>query len=410
MNNNIPQVKTVKLLFVAMDEQQQAMFKMAFKMHSTTNYQVIVPDSSEKPELVIVDGDGPSGIAAWHKAKGDYPSSVVVFFSKNPPSVTAPYLSKPIKFDTLFLSLRNLMQGNGVWVAYGGAGGQARPNAMQQQAVQATAAATANANAAAAQQAKPVAPSTPPRASEMTIPRFDPRLGVLGKFRELLTQTKDAVILFENKPILAVFPSSQRVWVPDAQNLQALCRQENPALVVKAISEDSQIQERANATVTSCMWQVAVWTANGRLVHPLNPNTQFHLKYWPNLTRLAPLPESMRLSAFLTKTTVSLNMLYKMMPLDMADILNYIAATYLIDYLTVTQQVAEASTASTTHAQVSTERRPPQQARPAATATASTARPAAARHDDDDDDDYTPPPKKQSGGLLSRLMQKLLNK
>jgi len=31
MNNNIPQVKTVKLMFVAMDEQQQAMFKMAFK-------------------------------------------------------------------------------------------------------------------------------------------------------------------------------------------------------------------------------------------------------------------------------------------------------------------------------------------------------------------------------------------
>nr|UOP04404.1 hypothetical protein LVJ77_08775 [Conchiformibius kuhniae] len=58
MNNNIPQVKTVKLLFVAMDERQQAMFKMAFKMHSTTTYQVIGTDSSERPEMVIVDGDG----------------------------------------------------------------------------------------------------------------------------------------------------------------------------------------------------------------------------------------------------------------------------------------------------------------------------------------------------------------
>ena len=51
MNNNIPQVKTVKLMFVAMDEQQQAMFKMAFKMHSTTNYQVIGADAvDERPE------------------------------------------------------------------------------------------------------------------------------------------------------------------------------------------------------------------------------------------------------------------------------------------------------------------------------------------------------------------------
>ena len=116
MNHDLPRVKTVKLLFVAMDDQQQAMFKMAFKMHNTTNYQVISAGSGEKPELVIVDGDGPSGVAAWQKAKKDYVGSVVVYFSKSPPSVTAPYLAKPIKFDSLFLSLRNLLQGNGVWV------------------------------------------------------------------------------------------------------------------------------------------------------------------------------------------------------------------------------------------------------------------------------------------------------
>lgn len=39
INQKLPQVKTVKLLFVAMEEQQQAMFKMAFKMHNTINYQ-----------------------------------------------------------------------------------------------------------------------------------------------------------------------------------------------------------------------------------------------------------------------------------------------------------------------------------------------------------------------------------
>ena len=41
----------------------------------------------------------------------------------------------------------------------------------------------------------------------------------------------------------------------------------------------------------------------------------------------------MRLSAFLTKTSVNLNILYKVMPLDMADILNYLAATYVTGYL-----------------------------------------------------------------------------
>lgn len=406
MNNSIPQVKTVKLMFVAMDEQQQAMFKMAFKMHSTTNYQVIGADSAiDKPELVIVDADSPLGLSAWHKAKTDYPKSVVVFFSKNPPNITAPYLSKPIKFDTLFLSLRNLMQGNGVWVAHPGAGNAAAHSGAAQQMRSAAPAQTPAQQMVQAAQQQQQAPAQPQRAVEVTIPRFDPRLGLLGKFRELITQPKDTVILFENKPVLAIFPNAQRVWVPDSNMLQQLCRQENPALAVKAIAEDSPILERANATITSCMWQVAVWTANGRLAHPLNPNTLFHLRGWPNLTRLAPLPESMRLSAFLTKTTVSLNMLYKMMPLDMSDILNYIAATYLTDYLVVTQQAAESATATSTQAKVQVERPQPQ------TRPAQTTRPMShGRDDDDDDDDDEPEEKPKKTGLLSRLMQKLLSK
>lgn len=382
MNNNIPQVKTVKLLFVAMDERQQAMFKMAFKMHSTTTYQVIGTDSSERPEMVIVDGDGPMGAAVWQKAKTDYPKSVVVFFSKRPPMITAPYLSKPIKFDTLFLSLRNLLQGNGVWVgnlANGQQGGAAAANG---------------------QQAQPVAPSKPAqpeRAAEMRIPRFDPRRGLLGRFRELLKQNKDTVIVFNEKPVLAVFPAIQRVWVPDSKLLESLCRQEQPDIKVKIISEGSQIQERANATVVSCMWQVAVWTANGRLVYPLTPASVCRLKQWPNLTRLAPLPESMRLSAFLTKTSVSLNMLYKMMPLDMADILNYIAATYLTDYLAVSQQGAAAADTAAAAAMPKAMRRPA----PAA---------ASAAHDDGDRTEEADAPKKVGGGLLSRLMKRLLSK
>lgn len=376
MNNNIPQVKTVKLLFVAMDERQQAMFKMAFKMHSTTSYQVIGADSSERPEMVIVDGDGPMGAAVWQKAKTDYPKSVVVFFSKRPPMITAPYLSKPIKFDTLFLSLRNLLQGNGVWVG-NLANGQQQGAAAQQQ------------------HSEPAKPAHPERAAEMRIPRFDPRRGLLGRFRELLNQSKDTVIVFKEKPVLAVFPSIQRVWVPDSKLLEELCRQEQPDIKVKIISEGSQIQERANATVVSCMWQVAVWTANGRLVYPLTPSTVCRLKQWPNLTRLAPLPESMRLSAFLTKTSVSLNMLYKMMPLDMADILNYIAATYLTDYLAVSQTGAAAADSAAAAAM-------PKAVRRAAAPERSEGRTHAA-------DDETEQPKKE-GGLLSRLMKRLLSK
>ena len=201
MNNNIPQVKTVKLMFVAMDEQQQAMFKMAFKMHSTTNYQVIGADAvDERPEMVIVDADGPTGVAAWQRAKADYPKSVVVYFSKNTPTLTAPYLSKPIKFDTLFLSLRNLLQGNGVWVSHPAV--QSRSSAPLSSP---TATSIANNSGLTAQHNVSSTQKNvhPPRAAEVTIPRFDPRSGLLGRFRELLNHNKDTVIVYNDKPVLA---------------------------------------------------------------------------------------------------------------------------------------------------------------------------------------------------------------
>ena len=378
INNNLPQVKTVKLLFVAVDEQQQAMFNMAFKMHNTTNYQVVDAASGEKPELVIVDGDTSAGVTAWHKAKGVYEGSVVVFFSKSPPPVTAPYLSKPIKFDTLFLSLRNLMQGNGVWVV-NSSGSSAHSSTAP--AARTTGAATTHSTV------------SHHRASEITIPRFDPNVGLLGAFREVLAQQRNAAILIDDKPVLAVFSNIQQVWVAvDSEQLKAYCRQGHVNVKIKQIPDDSNVQERVNATVTSCMWQVGLWTANGRLVQPINPNTVFKLKSWPNLTRLAPVPESMRLSAFLTKTAVSLNMLYKLMPLEMADILNYIAATYLTDYLEITQQVNEdtASGHSATQATVSTHTHAAQRSEQEQAAQSQQAQ--------------------KSGGLLGRLMKKLLNK
>lgn len=57
--------------------------------------------------------------------------------------------------------------------------------------------------------------------------------------------------------------------------------------------------------------------------------------YAQALAKLNPFgacSESMRLSAFLTKTSVNLNVLYKVMPLEMPDILNYLSATYITGF------------------------------------------------------------------------------
>ena len=111
MDNLLPKIKTIRIMLRDMSEQQEAVFRMAFKMHNTTNYQILDSDSDEIPDLVLVDTDTAEGIETWKTLKIKYPDIPVAMFCSQEPSVTTPYLAKPVKFDTLFPILRSLAQG-----------------------------------------------------------------------------------------------------------------------------------------------------------------------------------------------------------------------------------------------------------------------------------------------------------
>lgn len=304
MDSLLPKVKTVRVMLQEMGEQQNAVFRMAFKMHNTTNYEIVTAESAEQPDLVLVDTDTEQGIASWKKAKEAYPNVPVAMFSAKEPNVTTPYLAKPIKFDTLFPILRSLSQGGGIFEF----------SKQKQQE---------NSGGVGADGAR-----------KATIHRFNPQKGLLGALRFASQGSQDIAVLHEGKPVLIVFPSIQRVLLTvSATELEKLSKDDNLAVVCKAVPDNPQWKEKAKVTIMSCLWQMAIWTAQGRLIYPMTPQTVFTLKRWPNLTRLAPVPESMRLSAFLTKTSVNLNILYKVMPLEMPDILNYLAATYVTGFL-----------------------------------------------------------------------------
>lgn len=366
MDSGLPKVKTIRVMLREMDEQQDAMFRMAFKMHNTTNYEIVDAQGGDKPDMILVDVDGVHGIAPWHDAKKEYPDVPVVIFSQNAPVLTASYLPKPIKFDTLFPILRSLAQGGHVYEAGShtqntGDDGAGKP----QEAVRKT-----------------------------TIKRFNPRLGLLGALKAASMQQQDTAVLVEGKPILIVFPSIQRVLLTvGAEELEKMCQNDKLPVVCKNVPDNPQWKEKAKVTIMSCLWQMAIWTAQGRLAYPLTPQTVFTLKRWPNLTRLAPLDESMRLSAFLTKTSVNLNILYKVMPLDMPDILNYVAATHATGFLATDSEFTAAEKENvnlTANVNVSSEVPDSQMAQDAQQAVK--------------------PSQEQPRGLLQRLMRKLSGK
>ena len=366
MNNHLPKIKTIRVMLQEMGEQQQAVFRMAFKMHNTTNYVIVSPDSDEKPDLVLVDTDTPVGVEAWEESKKTYPEVPVAMFSSELPTVTTPYLAKPVKFDTLFPVLRSLAQGGNVF----------EPSEQQ-----------------AAEENKRQSNSDGTR--KATIRRFNPNKGLLGALKFASQGHQDVAVLHEGKPILIVFPSIQRVLLTvSANELEKLCKNDNLAVVCKAVPDNPQWKEKAKVTIMSCLWQMAIWTASGRLIYPMTPQTVFTLKRWPNLTRLAHVPESMRLSAFLTKTSVNLNILYKVMPLEMPDILNYLSATYMTGFLaTDTEFATDANNTPSLNEQIDVNSKDVPE-----TAMSKEAQKVAG------------PSKEQPRGLLQRLMRKLLGK
>lgn len=369
-NNAIPKVKTVQVMLLGMDDRQYAMFRMAFKMHGTTNYELVTEDQGVVPEMVLVDVD--ANPETWGIAKQRFPTAKVIYFSNTPPQITAPYLPKPIKFDTLFASLKNLQQGNGVWVAR-----PTIPTGFQ-------------ANPPAHEEVKASSVHT------MSINHFNVEDGLLGAVKKASSQEHDMAILSAGKPVLLVFPSIQRVLLAaDSATLKSLCEQKFVELQTRLVAEE-HLKAKAKLTISACLWQLAIWTSNGRLPKEINLNSTLQLRSWPNLTRLASISDSMRLSAFLTKTPASPIMLHKLMSVDERDLAEYVTATYVAGYLNILNTGSPIPQAASSSGVASAGTTASAPARPAATERVSNREEA--------------PKQQQQRGLLQRLMNKIIGR
>ena len=65
------------------------------------------------------------------------------------------------------------------------------------------------------------------------------------------------------------------------------------------------------------------------------PDMTLHLRHWPNLTRLAPVPEAMRIAAFWVRTPVNLRLTVRMLNVAPHHVFDFLAATYAIGILDV---------------------------------------------------------------------------
>ena len=326
--NSLSNMPLVKVMLLGVDARKSAIFSMAFKMHTATQFQLV--EEAQQADVLVVDTDGVEGEALWENAQTNYPNVPRVYSSILEPKFDVAYLPKPVKVETLFPVLRAALSGV---VTYKVADAEAQSQNRERLSFKQQAKNYKNTLAD-----EPEFTSAP---RDVTFPAdeiqvFDATTGLLGMTRQIATQTENVALIVDNKPVLMYFPGVNRVLLAVAPDkLEELCQHADVHITVKKIGEHPEWQQHAKAQMDSCLWQFAVWTAKGRLIKEIDVNQPLALRSWPNITRLAYIPDAMRLSAFLTKSPVNLPMIYKMIRVDIADLLNFIAASHVTNLLKV---------------------------------------------------------------------------
>ena len=326
--NSLSNMPLVKVMLFGVDARKTAIYSMAFKMHTATQFQLV--EEAQQADVLVVDTDGVEGETLWENAQTNYPNIPRVYSSILEPKFDVAYLPKPVKVETLFPVLRAASSGV---VTYKVADAEAQPQNRERLSFKQQAKNYKNTLAD-----EPEFTSAP---RDVTFPAdeiqvFDATTGLLGMTRQIATQTENVALIVDNKPVLMYFPGVNRVLLAVAPDkLEELCQHADVHITVKKIGEHPEWQQHAKAQMDSCLWQFAVWTAKGRLIKEIDVNQPLALRSWPNITRLAYIPDAMRLSAFLTKSPVNLPMIYKMIRVDIADLLNFIAASHVTNLLKV---------------------------------------------------------------------------
>ena len=330
---------------VGMDSRKEAVFRMAFKMYTRRSYRLLEAQESRDPALAIIDVDGPEGMNLAHRLRQEHPQLRILITSITPDATSGfPALQKPVRMETLFPALEALLQGGGQESAPAAA--PTPPAADQGKTTTATVTPIRPelSGRTAAIPEPPAVTFPPPPAQPAAAPHpavpilrpedvrpFDPEHGLLGLLLMVRRDQVPAVIVEgAQRVILKIDPIADQVLsLVDDETLKTLAQNPDQRLQARAPSS-ADIPANTpvrHLTLQALLWQVGAWTANGRLINRLQPNTPVQLKHWPNLTRLSMLPEALRLAAFLARSPASPVLVVKMLRVAPADLFNFLAAS-----------------------------------------------------------------------------------
>jgi hypothetical protein len=311
-----------------MDNRKQAIFRMAFRMHTLQRYHLVDDAPGSTPDVAIVDLDGAEGRALWDRFRAEYPHLPALIATVGTiPDAPAPLLVKPIRVEVLFPLLRQVLDRQAC------AAKAPVPPAMESPRKPLPVPETDD---PAVAEPLPGQPITKPAAHQLPeiIERFNPGQGLMGVLGEIRRHRTPSVVHIAERAALIALPNQERallLW--DMAELATACASPGITVSARPLTAADRPKGAKPHSFTGLLWQVALWTSRGRLIEGIHVHTPLHLRHWPNLTRLAPTPEAMRIAALWTRSPVSLWLTVRMLNVPPQHIFDFIAASYGIGIL-----------------------------------------------------------------------------
>ncbi len=337
MNQQLPAGKIISVLTVGMDNRKQAIFRMAFKTHTLQRYQLIEDAPGTEPDIAIVDMDVVDARSLWDQFRAKYPDLPSVIATTTPmPDAPVPVLVKPVRMETLFPLLRQTLAGQAQPpVQVVPAPEIPKPEPVQPPPVIVT-----------EPQAPAAGPATPPPKPLHQLPAaieyFDPRRGLLGALLEVRRHRTPSLVSIGGRPAVIALPNQDSaLLVQELSAVRQACDESASDISVRPLTQADRPQRAIPHSFTALLWQVALWTSHGRLMEGVHPQTPVRLRHWPNLTRLAPVPEAIRIAAFWVRSPVNLRLSVRMLNIPARHIFDFLAACHSIGILEIHETGAE---------------------------------------------------------------------
>ncbi|MFZ2162099.1 MAG: hypothetical protein WAW02_07775 [Sideroxyarcus sp.] len=161
---------------------------------------------------------------------------------------------------------------------------------------------------------------------------------LLGYLKSVISQqvTAQSAICLSIAGTLKIHisPCAKTVAVAGEEiNLPELARQDfsNGQIVVSesAMPDDNLLLQ---TDLEAFLWKLALYTYGGYLPKGIDVNKPVYLKYWPNLTRLEPTPDAMRIASLLCRQPVALAFIVRILNIPQRHVFNFYAAANAAGY------------------------------------------------------------------------------